>query len=130
MNPGKVCASLGLCQIGADERRLVLLSHLALVQYCLNYLSIGVMSMPYTCTHFHSLVCLDREPGIASVVNKDDALIKGNDPRCQVCEMAVIWAQNQLRQNRTREQIDTYLNQVSALRCELFQFPKYLMLFV
>jgi hypothetical protein len=26
--------------------------------------------------------------------------------------MAVVWAQNQLRENRTREQIDAYLNQV------------------
>lgn len=28
--------------------------------------------------------------------------------------MAVIWAQNQLRENRTREQIDSYLNQVGT----------------
>jgi len=76
MNPGKVCASLGLCQFGASE------------------------------------------PGIASVVDKDEALLK-NDPGCSVCEMAVVWAQNQLRQNRTKEQIDAYLNQL----CERLPSP-------
>jgi phytepsin len=60
-----------------------------------------------------------REPGIASVVEKDDPLSKGNDPGCQVCEMAVVWAQNQLRQNRTKEQIDAYLNQL----CERLPSP-------
>jgi phytepsin len=57
------------------------------------------------------------EPGIASVVDKDETL--SNDPGCTVCEMAVVWAQNQLRQNRTREQIDAYLNQL----CERLPSP-------
>lgn len=59
------------------------------------------------------------EPGIASVVKKDETLSKGNDPGCTVCEMAVVWAQNQLRQNKTREQIDAYLNQL----CERLPSP-------
>lgn len=58
------------------------------------------------------------ESGIASVVDKDEALLK-NDPGCSVCEMAVVWAQNQLRQNRTKEQIDDYLNQL----CERLPSP-------
>ena len=58
-------------------------------------------------------MCSDREPGIASVLDKDDTLSIGKDTGCQVCEMAVVWAQNQLRQNRTVEQIDAYLNQVA-----------------
>lgn len=59
--------------------------------------------------------CLNSEPGIASVVDKDESLSHGpvgNDPGCTVCEMAVVWAQNQLRENKTKEQIDAYLNQV------------------
>lgn len=60
-----------------------------------------------------------REPGIASVVGKDDALSKGDDTGCSVCEMAVVWAQNQLKQNRTKEQIDAYLNQL----CERLPSP-------
>ena len=67
------------------------------------------------CTYMYSLMYLNSEPGIASVVDKEEALLKGNDPGCTVCEMAVVWAQNQLRQNRTREQIDAYLNQVNIL---------------
>jgi phytepsin len=57
------------------------------------------------------------EPGIASVLEKDEKL--KNDPGCTVCEMAVVWAQNQLRQNRTKEQIDAYLNQL----CERLPSP-------
>lgn len=63
----------------------------------------------------YSFVCLNSESGIASVLEKDETLSKGNDPGCTVCEMAVVWAQNQLRQNRTKEQIDAYLNQVIFL---------------
>jgi phytepsin len=59
------------------------------------------------------------EPGIASVVGKDDALSMGNDPGCSVCEMAVVWAQNQLKQNKTKDQIDDYLNQL----CERLPSP-------
>jgi len=58
---------------------------------------------------------LNSEPGIASVLDKDASVSGGmerDDPGCRVCQMAVVWAQNQLRQNRTREQIDAYLNQV------------------
>lgn len=65
-------------------------------------------------THTCLSIRLDREPGIASVVGKDDGLSKG-DEGCSVCEMAVVWAQNQLKQNRTKEQIDAYLNQVHVL---------------
>ncbi|CAM6046890.1 unnamed protein product [Sphagnum compactum] len=62
------------------------------------------------------------EPGIASVLNKDASISSGvgkADPACTVCEMAVIWAQNQLRENRTREQIDIYLNRL----CERLPSP-------
>lgn len=34
----------------------------------------------------------------------------GNDVACTVCEMAVIWAQNQLRENQTKQQIEKYLD--------------------
>lgn len=71
MNPGKVCASLGLCQLAAGE------------------------------------------PGIASVLEKEEVHSLHADPRCTVCEMALVWAQNQLRMNRTKEEIDAYLNQVA-----------------
>uniref|UniRef100_A0A7I4FQH2 Peptidase A1 domain-containing protein n=1 Tax=Physcomitrium patens TaxID=3218 RepID=A0A7I4FQH2_PHYPA len=59
------------------------------------------------------------EPGIASVVEKDQSHSLREDPLCTVCEMAVVWAQNQLSQNRTKEQIDAYLNQL----CERLPSP-------
>lgn len=35
-----------------------------------------------------------------------------NDAMCTACEMAVVWMQNQLRQNQTQEQILSYVNEV------------------
>ncbi len=65
---------------------------------------------------FLSVVNVNSEPGIASVLNKDAVNVsdgmEGSDPGCTVCEMAVVWAPNQLRANWTREHIDAYLNQV------------------
>lgn len=37
----------------------------------------------------------------------------GNEVTCAFCEMAVIWAQNQLRKNNTESQIKEYMNQVT-----------------
>jgi hypothetical protein len=52
---------------------------------------------------FLSVVNVNSEPDIASVLNKDAANVfdgmEGADPGCTVCEMAVVWAQNQLRDN-------------------------------
>ncbi|CAK9257802.1 unnamed protein product [Sphagnum jensenii] len=60
------------------------------------------------------------EPDIASVLDKDASVTSGkSDPVCTVCEMTVVWAENQLRENHTREQIDAYLNQV----CERLPSP-------
>lgn len=56
-----------------------------------------------------------REAGIASVLDKEEYIssgVEGNDPRCSVCEMAVVWVQNQLTENIPTDEIDTYLNQV------------------
>ncbi|KAL5227569.1 hypothetical protein ABZP36_015834 [Zizania latifolia] len=46
---------------------------------------------------------------IESVVDKEKV---GSDLSCTACEMAVIWIQNQLRQNKTRELILQYANQL------------------
>lgn len=35
-----------------------------------------------------------------------------DDPMCSVCEMAVVWMQNRLRQNETQERILNYVNEV------------------
>jgi hypothetical protein len=46
---------------------------------------------------------MPSETGIASVLNKDAVNVsdgmEGADPGCTVCEMAVMRAQNQLRDN-------------------------------
>ncbi|KAL5660313.1 hypothetical protein ACJX0J_027438, partial [Zea mays] len=60
--------------------------------------------------------------GIRSVV--DDEARKSNgglksDPMCNACEMAVVWMQNQLAQNKTQELILNYINQL----CERLPSP-------
>lgn len=45
--------------------------------------------------------------GIESVVNKKTG---GSGPMCSACEMAVVWIQNQLKQNKTQAQILDYIN--------------------
>lgn len=46
---------------------------------------------------------------IESVVDKGSS---ASDEMCSVCEMAIVWMQNQLRKNETQEKILDYINQV------------------
>nr|BAB20970.1 aspartic proteinase 2 [Nepenthes alata] len=52
--------------------------------------------------------------GIESVVEKNPGNSSDGlqDAMCTACEMAVVWMQNQLRQNRTEEQILNYVNEL------------------
>lgn len=52
--------------------------------------------------------------GIESVVNdKNNGRMGGlRDGGCSACEMAVVWMQNQLRQNQTQDRILDYVNEV------------------
>ena len=38
----------------------------------------------------------------------------GSDLMCTACEMAVVWIENQLRENNTKELILQYVNQVTT----------------
>lgn len=52
--------------------------------------------------------------GIESVVDDKAGKLSGlGDGMCSACEMAVVWMQNQLRQNQTQERILDYANQVN-----------------
>ncbi|WOK97283.1 aspartic proteinase oryzasin-1 [Canna indica] len=55
--------------------------------------------------------------GIKSVV--DDKVEKFNDGMCSYCEMAVMWMQNQLKLNKTLEQMLDYMNEL----CERIPSP-------
>ncbi|PKA47218.1 Aspartic proteinase oryzasin-1 [Apostasia shenzhenica] len=59
--------------------------------------------------------------GIQSVVkdNEGEYALGRSDPMCHACEMAVIWMQNQLRQNQTQDIILNYVNQL----CERLPSP-------
>jgi len=52
--------------------------------------------------------------GIRSVVDDEAGKSNGlqSDPMCNACEMAVVWMQNQLSQNKTKELILNYVNQL------------------
>ncbi|KAL3688630.1 hypothetical protein R1sor_014939 [Riccia sorocarpa] len=72
-------------------------------------------------------VCFDRstafnsEPHISSVLEKDvgESQAVGDEVACTVCQMAVVWVQNQLKNNRTKESIQSYLNSL----CEHLPSP-------
>eukprot|EP00252_Welwitschia_mirabilis_P005908 TRINITY_DN164_c0_g1_i3.p1 TRINITY_DN164_c0_g1~~TRINITY_DN164_c0_g1_i3.p1 ORF type:complete len:511 (-),score=57.31 TRINITY_DN164_c0_g1_i3:684-2216(-) len=58
--------------------------------------------------------------GIESVLNKDkETTGASSDSLCSVCEMAVVWVENQLCRNETKQQILSYLNQL----CERLPSP-------
>ncbi|NP_001148782.1 aspartic proteinase oryzasin-1 precursor [Zea mays] len=60
--------------------------------------------------------------GIRSVVDDEAGKSNGglkSDPMCNACEMAVVWMQNQLAQNKTQELILNYINQL----CERLPSP-------
>ncbi|GKV38773.1 hypothetical protein SLEP1_g46647 [Rubroshorea leprosula] len=52
--------------------------------------------------------------GIASVVDEKNQKASGGlrDTMCSTCEMAVVWMQNQLRQNQTQDRILNYINEL------------------
>ncbi|XVF27918.1 hypothetical protein REPUB_Repub14bG0150900 [Reevesia pubescens] len=52
--------------------------------------------------------------GIESVVDRNNGKSSGilQDAMCPACEMAVVWMQNQLRQNQTQDVILNYVNQL------------------
>ncbi|XXG61695.1 hypothetical protein AAC387_Pa05g0239 [Persea americana] len=52
--------------------------------------------------------------GIESVVPEKnrESSVGGSDAMCTACEMAVVWMQNQLKQNQTEERILEYINQL------------------
>jgi phytepsin len=54
--------------------------------------------------------------GIESVVGKENL---GSDVMCSACQMAVVWIENQLRENKTKEMILQYANQL----CERLPSP-------
>ncbi|XP_054799149.1 aspartic proteinase A1-like [Prosopis cineraria] len=59
--------------------------------------------------------------GIESVVNESAGRGHGGlrDGMCSTCEMAVVWMQNQLRENQTQERILNYVNEL----CERLPSP-------
>ncbi|CAN0912505.1 Aspartic proteinase A1 [Linum grandiflorum] len=52
--------------------------------------------------------------GIQSVVDEGNerSSVASNDARCSACEMAVVWIENQLMQNRTQERIINYIDEL------------------
>ncbi|KAL5582743.1 hypothetical protein UlMin_015185 [Ulmus minor] len=59
--------------------------------------------------------------GIETVVDKEnrEESIAANPATCEVCEMLVIWVQNQLRQKGTKEKVLNYINEL----CESLPSP-------
>lgn len=61
--------------------------------------------------------------GIESVVDEKAGRSTGlQDGMCSACEMAVIWMENQLRQNQTQDRILNYVNEVKHLSLQFSSF--------
>ncbi|CAM6127131.1 unnamed protein product [Calypogeia fissa] len=71
---------------------------------------IGVCMSQSSISEAHIESVLERKTGVEGL---------GDDVTCTVCEMAVVWVGNQLRQNATRDQIEIYLNNL----CERLPSP-------
>ena len=57
---------------------------------------------------------MSSHPHIASIVDKENEMDNGlGEIGCSICEMTVTWAQTQLADNRSAEDIKDYLNDVS-----------------
>lgn len=50
------------------------------------------------------------------------------DAMCSACEMTVVWMQNQLRQNQTKERIINYINEVTKSLEEFYKSCRILVL--
>lgn len=59
--------------------------------------------------------------GIESVVDENNGKSSGilHDAMCPACEMAVVWMQNQLKQNQTQDVILKYVDQVTCDKLEM-----------
>lgn len=70
----------------------------------------------------HLLVPYLCSIGIESVVDENTAASAGlhSDAKCNACEMAVVWMQNQLTQNQTAEHILNYIDQVRLIESYTF----------
>ncbi|KAH7571251.1 hypothetical protein JRO89_XS04G0009500 [Xanthoceras sorbifolium] len=60
--------------------------------------------------------------GIETVVDKEDnqGSSVGESALCSVCEMTVIWIQNQLKQKATKEKVISYVNEVTYFTTLIF----------
>lgn len=103
--PAKVCSKLGLCVFdGSHSVGLVKINSIASVDR-------SGMFLFHFSSNFSSLfLWLRYRNAIESVVEMTKE--KGSDLLCTACEMAVVWMENQLRENATKDRILAYANQV------------------
>ncbi|KAK7259043.1 hypothetical protein RIF29_24637 [Crotalaria pallida] len=62
---------------------------------------------------------LSKSAGIEMVTEKEQRELKGDTPLCSSCQMLVIWIQNQLKQQNTKDRVFNYVNQL----CESLPSP-------
>lgn len=132
LSPFEICTKAGACFLGEEvQRRFMprfpafwnqlqfkqLLSEIysdQVYQLCF-WIPSTICDTVHNSCESKKLNSSNRDPGIASVLEKHEDVSDGlgSDVTCTFCEMAVIWAQNQLRKNNTEAQIKAYMNQVT-----------------
>lgn len=104
--PAKICSQIGLCTFDGSRG----------VGYEVNHKMLFVLMIGHAFV-FNFVILIKLQfmlcsVGIESVVS--DKGVGRSDAMCSTCEMAVVWMQNQLRQNQTQERILSYINEVKS----------------
>ena len=102
--PKKVCSQIGLCTFDGTRGIRFLFSCLSTFK---GYL---ILIRGDLCFFFFSM---DIKTMVDDAEEKSPGSLR--DSGCSLCEMAVVWIQNQLRQNMTQDRILDYANQVKQI---------------
>ena len=104
--PAKICSQIGLCTFDGSRRVGLEVNHKMLFVCVIGHIVVlNFVILIKLLFILHSI-------GIESVVS-DNGVVR-SDAMCSTCEMAVVWMQNQLRQNQTQERILNYINEVNS----------------
>ena len=111
VHPNKICSRMGLCTFDGTHGVRSGTGLLCFVDFVVNS---GTLLYLLSCTISLKTLPVFISMLIESVVGENERMSSGGiaDATCSACEMAVVWAENQLRQNQTQDWILNYINKV------------------
>ena len=64
-------------------------------------------------------ICRTRIASVLEKMHEKETLPSISDGMCTACQISIMWVQNQIARNQTKEQIMTNLSQVIRVSCLL-----------